>query len=489
MISDNSLSPEQCRAGRGYVGWNQQQLAEAAGVAVSTIADFERGQRTPVANNGKAIKSALERRGIAFTDGGVSYALSLTIKTEKRTGVFQATFHPESAAAVLEFAAIFGTVEPGKVAIRNPQIATPELQRALADFVSKHGKANPRLNAVASLIRELSDNEYFLVLPASDFSTEEVLQQELVLQTLNHPGAQMFEREHQEFFGALLHKYNMHAPITTEHTAIGHAVKVERVCRFCGGTKASGASFQKVAHAVSAALGSQLKLHDECDDCNGYFGEKIEPALLDFLNVARVFLGLTNRGKKPKVVLPSGTLSNDGTTMFVRSSDLSQDESGLFIANLGLGKPLRPQNIYRTLVKFALSVIPEEQLPEFDKTIDWLRNDRHLSEPLPKVAATLVSLPPSPAALITLHVRKSPSSMLPHVVCEFRVGPYLYVYALPFSRRDSWNLVGFFDDPEFRGTFRHLAAVDSWTMQDFSSPEEISLCTRIRLEKRSGSVA
>nr|WP_315494222.1 helix-turn-helix transcriptional regulator [uncultured Rhodoferax sp.] len=488
-MENDSLSVEQCRAGRSYLGWTQQQLAEAANVAASTIADFERGQRTPVANNVRAIRVALESHGIAFINGGVSYALSWTFKTEKRTGVFQATFHPESAVAVLEFAAIFGTVEPGKVAIKNPQRATPELKSALTDYVAKFGKVNPRLKAIASLLGGLSDDEYFLVLPASDFSTEEQLQQELVLQKLNNPELQTFESEHQEFFGALLKEYNTHVPNTVESGAIGHPVKADRVCRFCGGTKAKGARFDRVAHAVSASLGSHLKLHDECDVCNSYFGEKIEPTLLEVLNVARVFLGLTNRGKRPKVSLPGGTLSNDGELMIIESTALSSEESGALVANLGSGKPLRPQDVYRTLVKFALSVIPEVHLPDFAKTINWLRNNEHQDEPLPMVAAALVLLPPSPAASIVLHVRKSAASRLPHVLCEFRVGPYLYVYALPFSQRDSWDLVGFFDTPDFRKTFRHLAAVPSWSLQDYSSPHEIPLATRIRFEQRAGQVA
>jgi DNA-binding XRE family transcriptional regulator len=69
--SDFSLVPRHVRAARALLAWKQGDLARAASVATSTIADFERGQRTPVANNATAIKQALEAQGIQFLLGGV----------------------------------------------------------------------------------------------------------------------------------------------------------------------------------------------------------------------------------------------------------------------------------------------------------------------------------------------------------------------------------------------------------------------------------
>src|SRR5579871_5068128 len=54
------------RAGRALLGWSQQELARHAGIAASTIADFERGKRTPTAENLKAMKDTLEGAGVNF---------------------------------------------------------------------------------------------------------------------------------------------------------------------------------------------------------------------------------------------------------------------------------------------------------------------------------------------------------------------------------------------------------------------------------------
>ncbi|WP_244425787.1 helix-turn-helix domain-containing protein [Rhizobium etli] len=65
-----AITPAQSRAARALLAWSQQDLATHAGVGTSTVADFERGQRTPIAQNAEAIRGALEAAGIAFREGG-----------------------------------------------------------------------------------------------------------------------------------------------------------------------------------------------------------------------------------------------------------------------------------------------------------------------------------------------------------------------------------------------------------------------------------
>ena len=69
------MTPEQSRAARGWLDWGQQELADAAGVSLSTVRDFEKGRRTPIGATLAAMQAALEKAGIAFVDGE---ALGLT---------------------------------------------------------------------------------------------------------------------------------------------------------------------------------------------------------------------------------------------------------------------------------------------------------------------------------------------------------------------------------------------------------------------------
>jgi transcriptional regulator with XRE-family HTH domain len=75
------LTPKHVRAARALLAWSQQDLAKAAGVATSTVADFERGKRTPVANNAQAIRAALERAGIRFLPTGAVIGPAVPIIT------------------------------------------------------------------------------------------------------------------------------------------------------------------------------------------------------------------------------------------------------------------------------------------------------------------------------------------------------------------------------------------------------------------------
>jgi transcriptional regulator with XRE-family HTH domain len=68
--SPAELTPKLVKAARALLAWSQQDLAKEANVATSTVADFERGQRTPVANNAQAIRGALEKADIHFLPTG-----------------------------------------------------------------------------------------------------------------------------------------------------------------------------------------------------------------------------------------------------------------------------------------------------------------------------------------------------------------------------------------------------------------------------------
>lgn len=60
------MTPAQCRGARGLLAWTMPQLAEAAGVSVSTINSFELERRRPIAANLAALQRALEAAGVEF---------------------------------------------------------------------------------------------------------------------------------------------------------------------------------------------------------------------------------------------------------------------------------------------------------------------------------------------------------------------------------------------------------------------------------------
>ncbi len=60
------ITPALCRAARGLLGWNQDELAKTANVGLNTLRNFEAGKSAPMANNLGAIETALENAGVQF---------------------------------------------------------------------------------------------------------------------------------------------------------------------------------------------------------------------------------------------------------------------------------------------------------------------------------------------------------------------------------------------------------------------------------------
>ena len=74
------LSPEQSRAARAWLDWSQDDLAKRANVSLSTVRDFEKGRRTPIANNLDAMRKALEAKGVAFEADANGNAVGITVR-------------------------------------------------------------------------------------------------------------------------------------------------------------------------------------------------------------------------------------------------------------------------------------------------------------------------------------------------------------------------------------------------------------------------
>lgn len=60
------MTPAQCRAGRALLDMTQPALAEASGLGLSTIVDFERTRREVATTSVKQIRAALEAAGVVF---------------------------------------------------------------------------------------------------------------------------------------------------------------------------------------------------------------------------------------------------------------------------------------------------------------------------------------------------------------------------------------------------------------------------------------
>jgi transcriptional regulator with XRE-family HTH domain len=62
------ITPEQCRAARGLLGWTQEELRQQAKMSRKTIQEFEIGLRRPQARTLDDLQRAFEAAGIEFIE-------------------------------------------------------------------------------------------------------------------------------------------------------------------------------------------------------------------------------------------------------------------------------------------------------------------------------------------------------------------------------------------------------------------------------------
>ncbi|MGA7974405.1 MAG: helix-turn-helix domain-containing protein [Pseudolabrys sp.] len=84
MVSktSTSISKEQCRAARGWLGISQEELSVAAGVNQKTIARFETGAVVPYDRTLRDLQACLEAKGIEFLfDGSTRVGIRIRSRT------------------------------------------------------------------------------------------------------------------------------------------------------------------------------------------------------------------------------------------------------------------------------------------------------------------------------------------------------------------------------------------------------------------------
>ena len=74
------MNAAQCRAARALLDWTQPRLAEAAGVGLSTVVDFEKERRAVSAEAVGKVTAALQAVGIEFINGGKPGGVRLALE-------------------------------------------------------------------------------------------------------------------------------------------------------------------------------------------------------------------------------------------------------------------------------------------------------------------------------------------------------------------------------------------------------------------------
>ena len=150
-------------------------------------------------------------------------------------------------------------------------------------------------------------------------------------------------------------------------------------CRFCH-RDPSAVSFKKVAHAVPELLGNrQLVLTDECDECNEHFATHVEDHLAKFTKPYRVMGQVRGKKKVPSYKTFSGVSRIDfnaerGFKVVEREDDpiheIEHEKKQVHFKFVR--ERYCPAAAYKALVKTAISVMPDEELENFEHARQWI---------------------------------------------------------------------------------------------------------------------
>lgn len=181
----------------------------------------------------------------------------------------------------------------------------------------------------------------------------------------------------------------------------GEKDKRKRICRFCK-RRWPEVKFSHKAHAISEGLGnSTVFCNEECDECNEYFGNNLEPSIISFFEFLRLLFNASS--KKSKKILKNKAIKCTGTSYGMEiSSNETFNGSYDLLQITPEGASIRfehqqkfiAQNAYKALCKFAICFLDHEDLALAEYTIAWVRSKYFSIAPFQPGLILSFSIPP-----------------------------------------------------------------------------------------------
>lgn len=154
----------------------------------------------------------------------------------------------------------------------------------------------------------------------------------------------------------------------------------EKRCRFCGKAEPEVA-FETITHAVPEFTGNKSLISDyECDTCNKHFS-KLETQMSRYMHLFHTMAQVKGKKGVPKYKINFGKsiieLGDQSLKVDHHEGDkeLFEIKPDKNIMTMKGERSYVPQMVYKCLVKMALTIMPEEELQHFSKTLEWLMED------------------------------------------------------------------------------------------------------------------
>lgn len=220
-----------------------------------------------------------------------------------------------------------------------------------------------------------------------------------------------------------------------------------RICRFCG-KQSPDVSFENIAHALPEFIGNRILFsYYECDTCNSKYSGLLESHMANYMNLYHTISQI--KGKKK---IPSHITTKQKSRIDIADTVIISEHEGDEIVtiddenNILTIKSKRasyiPIAVYKCLIKMALTIMPENELVNFSRTIDWINEPDHNSstytfQSLPILFSIASGQHPFNFISCSLFKRRaSHHENVPHVIFLLAYSNYVFQVFLPLSEQD-----------------------------------------------------
>ena len=375
----------------------------------------------------------------------------------------------------------------------NPLLKYNEnIKNDINEFISHYKNISPVIFKMREFFKKLSADELFYFLP---FTKELTLKQYILTRNellchINEWNLSDLNEVYEKNLGSIFDKYHIRLTATDKKTKIGEGLKKLRVCRFCN-KKHPETTYNQEAHAISESLGNKtIFLNEECDNCNKLFSETIERDIDAYLKILTVFFKVKNKkGKISTIKGKNFTFSYDCinneehlTIKLKSDNDTSNQLDPPTNIPLEFNEKITLQNIYKSLVKFSLSVIDNTYLDKFKKTVEWITTNQFF-DALPKIAilSSYHAFTIQPEMIV--YLRSNNNINIPYAVGEFRCTYLIFAFIIPTFDEDSPLFLSENEYQEFWSTFTHYHNFPNWQFQDFSNFENKEFIFNMNFQK------
>lgn len=359
------------------------------------------------------------------------------------------------------------------------QQKTKELELEIRQIVESLKSHFPRINQLNTFLKNLKDGEHFCFLFNVKLDYKLYIELNSILLSKRDGGnVEEIKKDLLDLFGDIMENYKVFVYGNRRFFA-GEMDKMKRVCRFCKMNNQE-TTFKKTSHAISEGLGNKLVFtRDECDICNDNFSISIEPDIINYLSIFRTIFSIKGKGGLKKITGKGFKMKmKDEGVVNIKFDDIKyrppENKSTYEIKLENISK-ISYQNIYKCLCKYALSLIPNEHLKNFNNTISWINGDLK-SDKLPKVAEVISNKDFTDQPKLKVYLRKNSNKENPYAVGEFYFAVKVIVFIIPLFNDETEKFLIEENYNNYWNFFKSFKSISShWQFNDFSSADKLDL--------------